>query len=101
MKTTDCTTSITVSQSPKEVFDAINNVRRWRSEEIEGDTGRLGAEFLFHHKDLHCGTQKVTEFAPGRKVVWHIVDGQINFVKDKAEGDGTDATGKGDPARKE
>jgi hypothetical protein len=90
MKTKDYTTSFTVDQSPEEVFDAINNVRGWWSEEVEGDTDRLGGEFRFHHKDLHRSTQKITEFVPGKKVVWHVVDGQINFVKDKTEWDGTD-----------
>ena len=90
MKTNDYTTSLAVDQSPEEVFDAINNVRGWWSEEIEGDTDRLGAEFRFHHKDLHRSTQKITEFVPGEKVVWHVVDGQINFVKDNTEWDDTD-----------
>ena len=90
MNANDHTTSFTVDQSPAEVFDAINNVRRWWSEEIDGDTDRLGAEFRFHHKDQHRSTQKITEFVPGKRVVWHIVDGQINFVKDKTEWDGTD-----------
>lgn len=90
MKTKDYTTVFAVDQSPEEVFDAINNVRGWWSEEIEGDTDRLGSEFLFHHKDLHRSTQRITEFVPGKKVVWHVVDGQINFVKDKTEWDGTD-----------
>jgi hypothetical protein len=90
MKTKDYTTSLTVDQSPEEVFDAINNVRGWWSEEIEGDTDRLDSEFRFHHKDLHRSTQKITGFVPGKKVVWRVVDGQINFVKDKAEWDGSD-----------
>jgi hypothetical protein len=90
MDTKDYTTSFTVDQSPEEVFNAINNVRGWWSEEIEGDTDRLAAEFRFHHKDLHRSTQKITEFLSGKKVVWHVVDGQINFVKNKTEWDGTD-----------
>lgn len=90
MNMNDYTTSFTVDQSPEEVFNAINNVRGWWSEEIEGDTDRLGTEFRFHHKDLHRSTQKITEFVPSKKVVWHVVDGQINFVKDKTERDGTD-----------
>jgi hypothetical protein len=90
MKTKDYTTSFPVDQSPEEVFDAINNVRGWWSEEIEGETDRLGGEFRFHHKDLHRSTQKITEFVPGRKVVWHVAGGRINFVKDTTEWDGTD-----------
>jgi hypothetical protein len=100
MNTIDYITSFTVDQSPEEVFDAINKVRGWWSEEIEGETARLGAEFRFRHKDLHRSTQHITEFVRGQKVVWHVVDGQINFVKDKTEWDGTnivfDIARKGD-----
>jgi uncharacterized protein YndB with AHSA1/START domain len=85
MKTKDYTISYTVDQSPQEVFDAINNVRRWWSEEIEGQADRLGAEFKFHYQDLHRTTQKITELVPGKKVVWRVIDSHINFVKDKAE----------------
>ena len=90
MKTNDYTTSFTVDQSPEEVFDAINNVRAWWSQEIDGRTDQLGTEFKFHHKDVHRSTHKITEIVPGKKVVWHVVDSQINFVKDKTEWNGTD-----------
>jgi uncharacterized protein YndB with AHSA1/START domain len=84
------TTTFSVDQSPEEVFDAINNVRGWWSEEIDGSTDKLGAEFKFHYKDLHRSTQKITELVPGKKVVWHILESRINFVKDKTEWKGTD-----------
>lgn len=90
MSEQDYTTSFTVDQSPEELFAAVNNVRGWWSEEIEGDTDRLGAEFEFHYRDLHRTTQKITELVPGKKVVWHVVESQINFVRDKAEWKGTD-----------
>jgi hypothetical protein len=84
------TTTISVNQTPKQVFDAINNIHGWWSEEIEGHTDKLGAEFEFHYKDLHRSTHKITELVPGRKVVWHVSDARINFVKDKSEWNGTD-----------
>ena len=90
MKKKDFTTTFSVDQSPKEVFDAINNVRGWWSEEIDGSTDKLGAEFKFHHKDLHRSTQKITEFVPGKKVVWHVSEARLNFVKNKTEWNGTE-----------
>ncbi len=41
MATQDFTATLLVDQSPKEVFDAITNVRGWWSEEIEGNTSKL------------------------------------------------------------
>lgn len=82
-------TSFTVDQSPDEVFAAINNVRGWWSEEIEGKTDVLGV-FKYHHQDIHRCTIEVTELVPGNKVVWHIVENYFNFVEDKSEWTGTD-----------
>ena len=84
------TTSFTVKQSQEEVFSAVNNVRGWWSGEIVGQTDQLGAEFTYRYEDLHRTTQKITELVPGKKVVWHIADSKINFVKDKDEWTGTD-----------
>jgi hypothetical protein len=84
------TASFTVDQSPDDVFAAVNNVRGWWSGEVDGRTDKLGAEFTYRYQDLHRSTQKITEFVPGEKVVWHVLDAQINFVKDKDEWDGTD-----------
>jgi uncharacterized protein YndB with AHSA1/START domain len=84
------TATFTVDQTPEEVFAAINNVRGWWSEEIEGDTDKPGAEFRFHAKDVHRSTHKITEFVPGRKVVWHTTDSHLSFVKNKSEWNGTD-----------
>ena len=90
MKTESYTISYTVDRSPQEVFDAINNVRGWWSGEIDGRTDKLGAEFTYRYQNLHRTTQKITELVPGKKVVWRILDSYINFVKDKAEWNGTD-----------
>jgi uncharacterized protein YndB with AHSA1/START domain len=90
MKNQDFTITFAVDQSPQEVFDAINNVRGWWSEEIDGHTDKLGAEFEFHHKDVHRSTQRITELVPGKKVVWQVSDSQLSFVKDKSEWTGTE-----------
>jgi hypothetical protein len=84
------TANFSVDQSPQEVFDAINNVRGWWSGEIDGSTDKLGAEFTYQYQDIHRSTQRITELVPGKKVVWHVLDAQINFVKNKREWKGTD-----------
>ena len=84
------TTSFAVNQSPEEVLAAVNNVGGWWSGEIDGRTDKLGTEFTYRYQDLHRSTQKITELVLGKKVVWHVVDAKINFVKDKDEWNGTD-----------
>jgi hypothetical protein len=44
MNNQDFTLAILVDKSPKEAFDAINNVRGWWPGDIEGRTDRLGEE---------------------------------------------------------
>ena len=73
--------SFAVDQPPTDVFYAVNNVRGWWSEEIDGSADKLGAEFNFHYKDFHRSTQEITELVPGKKVVWHVSDAQLNFVE--------------------
>ena len=94
------TTSFIVDQSPEEVFAAVNNVRGWWSGEINGSTDKLGAEFTYRYKDFHYSTQKITELVPEKKIVWHVLDSQLNFVEDKTEWTGTkitfDVSKKGD-----
>jgi len=89
---THFTTGFTVSQSADEVFAAINNVRGWWSGDIDGRTDELDAEFTYRYKDVHRSKQRIAEFLPGRRVAWHVVDGYLEFVKDKTEWTGTDIT---------
>ena len=41
----DFTTTVLIDRTPKEVFNAINNVRGWWSEEIEGNIDEVNDEF--------------------------------------------------------
>lgn len=89
MKTTDFTTTLRVTQSPAEVFHAINNVRGWWSEEIEGGTAQLHDEFHYHYQDVHRCTMKLIEVIPFQKVTWLVTDNYFNFIKDNSEWIGT------------
>jgi hypothetical protein len=85
----DFTTTIVVDESPKSVFDAVNNVRGWWSQEIEGDTDKLNSEFRYHYRDVHICKIKIVEFIPEKKVVWLVLENQFNFIKDQREWVGT------------
>ena len=85
MNNSDFNTSILVSQTPAEAFEAITNVRGWWSEEIEGGTAKLNDVFHYHFKDVHTCMIKLTEVIPGKKIVWHVLDNYFNFTKDESE----------------
>ena len=89
MSNQNFTTTLLVNQTPKEVFNAINNVRGWWSEEIEGNADKLNAEFKYHYEDVHRCKMKIIESIPGKKVVWHVLDNYFSFTKDKSEWIGT------------
>lgn len=89
MTANNYTTSIAVNKTAGEVFDAINNVRGWWQGEIEGVTDRLNEVFTYRMEDIHFSTQKIVEFIPDEKVVWEVMDSGLNFLKDKAEWNGT------------
>jgi hypothetical protein len=84
------TTAFTVDKTPEEAFAAINDVRGWWSEEVVGESSKVGDTFTFEVPGVHRTTQTLTEVIPGRKVVWHVTDSWIGFVEDKAEWDDTD-----------
>ena len=79
------TTRFSVDQTPQEAFDAINNVRGWWSENVEGVTNEVGREFSYRHRDIHRCTIEVAELVPGVKVVWRVRDNQFNFTRDESE----------------
>ncbi|HKG07088.1 MAG TPA: SRPBCC domain-containing protein [Pedobacter sp.] len=86
MRTTqDYTISFLVSQTPKEVFRAVNDVRGWWSEQIEGRTDQLNEVFNYHYQDVHRSRMKIIEFIPDKKVVWLVEDNYFNFIKDQSE----------------
>ncbi|MDB4924151.1 SRPBCC domain-containing protein [Mucilaginibacter sp.] len=89
MTTSGFTTTLLVDQTPKAVFDAINNVRGWWSEEIEGSTDKLNDEFTYHFEDVHNCKMKLIEVIPDKKVVWFVMDNYFKFTKDKSEWIGT------------
>jgi hypothetical protein len=89
MKTRDFTISILVDNSATEAFNAINNVRGWWSERIDGSTDKLNEEFTYQRWDVHKCTLKITELVPDTRVVWSVLDNFFDFTEDQTEWIGT------------
>src|SRR6185436_13081589 len=77
------TTTFSVDQTPKQVFDAITNVRGWWSGNIEGGTAKFGDEFIYRYQDVHYSSQRLVEIVPDKKVVWLVLDSYLSFPEDK------------------
>lgn len=85
MKNQDFTTTFTVNQNPHQVFNAINNVGAWWVGTIEGNSKKLGDEFIYRYEDMHYSKHKVVEMIPDKKIVWLTTDSELNFTEDKNE----------------
>jgi hypothetical protein len=81
----DLTLSFLVEGTPEAAYAAINNVRGWWHETIDGETDRLGAEWVFHNEPIHVARFRVTELVPGRRVRWLVLENDMSFISDSAE----------------
>lgn len=92
------TATMTVANSPEEVFAAVTRVSEWWSENLIGDSANLHDEFVFTddsayagetvreaHKGIRFARFQVIEVVPGRRMVWHVVDSDLTFIDDRDE----------------
>jgi hypothetical protein len=89
-RTPSFATSFSVDRPAGEVFAAVNDVRSWWLEQIEGDPAEVGDEFGFTVEGVHRCLLRVTELVPGERVVWRVVDNHMTFVEDQSEWIGTE-----------
>ena len=82
MKRKDYTVTITVSKSPEEVFNSINNVSKWwGGKDFEGRSAELNDEFIIEHPGAHYSRQKLIRVIPNEKVVWLVTESYLNWIE--------------------
>jgi len=95
--------TVDVDQSAHEVFNAVNNVTKWWTENVKGKTKSLNDEFTVQFEDVHYSKQKLIEVVPDKKVVWLITESRLNFIQNKEEWNNTrlvfDISAHGDKTR--
>ena len=85
MESKNYMTTIEVKKSSQEVFNAINDVTKWWSKDFEGKSTKLNDEFIINHPNQHYSKQKLIEVIPGKKVVWHVTESKLDWIKNDKE----------------
>jgi len=88
MNTSDYRATLLVDKTPEEVINAINNIRGWWSEEMEGSAEKSNDVFTVRFGEVYI-TMKIVELIPGQKIVWQVIDCNKPWLKNKKEWNGT------------
>jgi|SRR5664279_3314155 len=75
------TTTIAFAQAPVDVFNHISDVPKWWSKDFEGSSTKLDDEFIIHHPGRHFSKQKLVEWIPGKKLIWLVTDGTLDWLE--------------------
>lgn len=89
--------AFTTMKSAKEIFDLLQNIEKWWSgiyeETIKGNSQKLNDEFSFSAGGgIHFSKQKLVELIANKKIVWHVTESNLSFLKNPEEWKNTKLT---------
>ena len=85
---TDYHASIIVHATPDEVFNAICRVSDWWTRNFKGSAKKPGDKFTVTFGETFSNFE-VKEMVRNRKILWHVMDCNLHWLKDKKEWKGT------------
>jgi hypothetical protein len=88
MNQQDYTTTIQSPASAKETIEAIDRVGAWWTSSFKGAAQKIGDTFNVRFGETSVTFQVVEHTAT--RIVWHVTDSLLPWLKDKTEWTGTD-----------
>jgi len=82
-------TTIKVHTSAEEAVKKINEVNKWWAKKVKGKSEKLNDKFTVDFGSTWVDFQ-ITELKPNKKVVWKVIDCNLEWIKNKKEWNGTD-----------
>lgn len=89
MKQQDYTATIQVNANAKEAFQKISNVGDWWAKTFKGKASHKGDHFSVRFGETTVDFD-IKEAIPDKKIVWHVSDCYLHWLKDKTEWTGTE-----------
>jgi hypothetical protein len=83
-KQADYHADIVVPGSARHATDAISQVSSWWTENTKGNSKNTGDEFLVPFGETYSRF-KVTDYIPGKKIRWLVLDCNLHWMKNKKE----------------
>jgi hypothetical protein len=80
--------TITADATPREAFNAVNNVSGWWAKNFKGSSQHAGDTFTVDFGQTFVDF-KVTELIPDKKIVWLVTDCHLHWINNKTEWTGT------------
>ena len=84
----DYTLSISAPVSASDAYDKIARVSEWWARDFNGSARNVGDVFTVRFGETFVDF-KIKEAVPGSKVVWHVTNSFLPWLKDKTEWNGT------------
>ncbi len=87
MENKSFTTTIEFIESPEKVFKSITRdvAKWWGGKDLEGQSVNINDMFIINHPGTHYSKQEIVELVPNKKIVWHVIDSALYWLKDQQE----------------
>jgi hypothetical protein len=82
--------TVTVNTSPEEAMKKISQVNLWWKKDFLGSAEKLNDKFTVPFGEPSFVDFFVSEFMPGKKVVWKVTDCYLSWFQDKKEWNNTE-----------